>query len=69
MYSQRTPHAALEVLPFVVDIMGKEMGWGEEEQRRQVRDGVRFLRMMGLGERGEGRGLLKVTSERGWGSV
>jgi glycerol-3-phosphate dehydrogenase len=58
-------HAALEVLPFVVDVMGKEMGWGEEEKRRQVREGVRFLRTMGLGE-GEGRGLLEVVRERGW---
>ncbi|TEB27817.1 DAO-domain-containing protein [Coprinellus micaceus] len=35
--------AALDALPGVVEIMGRELGWGREERSRQVREAVAFL--------------------------
>ncbi|ETN43411.1 uncharacterized protein HMPREF1541_02570 [Cyphellophora europaea CBS 101466] len=40
--------AALEALPLVVESMGARLGWGEDRVRAEWREGVQFLRGMGL---------------------
>jgi len=40
--------AALDALPFVVDIMADEFGWSYKERKNQIAKGVQFLRSMGL---------------------
>ena len=41
--------AALGALPTVIDIMAKELGWDADRRDREWKDGVKFLRSMGLG--------------------
>ena len=40
--------AALEALPGVIDIMGKELNWSKQRGAHEWRDAVEFLRSMGL---------------------
>lgn len=35
--------AALEILPRVVDIMGKELNWSDKEKKKQTEDAINFL--------------------------
>ena len=43
-------HATLEALPAIIDIMAEELGWGRLRREKEWRDGVAFLRSMGLPE-------------------
>lgn len=40
--------AALDALPRVVDIMGKELGWSSSEKKRQTAQAIQFFSTMGL---------------------
>ncbi|TGZ80304.1 glycerol-3-phosphate dehydrogenase [Ascodesmis nigricans] len=64
-------HAALEALPMVIDVMGKELGWGKERREREWTETVGFLVSMGLRE--ERRGVKRTEVEggvvRGWREV
>ena len=40
--------AALDALPYVVDIMADELGWSYKERKNQIAKGVQFLGSMGL---------------------
>lgn len=40
--------AALDALPYVVDIMADELGWSYRERKNQIAKGVQFLGSMGL---------------------
>lgn len=40
--------AAYEALPHVIDVMGKELKWSNSRRRREMEEGIKFLRGMGL---------------------
>ncbi|KAJ1971238.1 mitochondrial glycerol-3-phosphate dehydrogenase [Dimargaris xerosporica] len=40
--------AALESIPLVADVMGKDLGWDEATKHQQMRDAEEFLHAMGL---------------------
>ncbi|KAH8694296.1 glycerol-3-phosphate dehydrogenase [Talaromyces proteolyticus] len=42
--------AALKALPTVISIMGDELRWNEKRKQQEFKEGVRFLRSMGLRE-------------------
>ncbi len=50
--------AALEALPYVIDLMGEELKWSEERRAKEWKDGLTFLASMGLP-----KGQLNVTRE------
>ncbi|GAA5920978.1 hypothetical protein JCM1841_003240 [Sporobolomyces salmonicolor] len=47
--------AALEALPKVIDIMGKELGWDDKRKEKEFTDGCKFLASMGLSEKRLGK--------------
>ncbi|GAA5970114.1 hypothetical protein JCM21900_005655, partial [Sporobolomyces salmonicolor] len=47
--------AALEALPKVIDIMGKELGWDDNRKEKEFTDGCKFLASMGLSEKRLGK--------------
>jgi glycerol-3-phosphate dehydrogenase len=42
--------AAYEALPYVIDVMGKELNWNKARRKMELETGVEFLRGMGLRE-------------------